>query len=147
MVVIGVEILLVGIKLECDKPVGRVAIRGGVREAKVRAVAPWGEFDIGGDDEGHALAVGIGAVELEHVDHEGGVEGGDPAPSVPEVEGLVEEDSAGKVGKGLIAAGGVLGNLDGTGVDGRGGDDHEGGVVGRVEGTPFFVEYSVAFGI
>ena len=75
MVVVGVEVLLHGVKFDGDELVGGVAVGGGVGEAEELAMAV--VRDGGGrrrDEERDAFA-GRVVLGTENVDEKGGVEG------------------------------------------------------------------------
>lgn len=138
VVVVGVEVLLHGVKLHGEDLVGAVAVGGGVGEAEKLAVAV--ERRGRGrrrDEEGDALA-GSFVLGTVHVYQKGSVERDDFSVEailvVPESEGGVEEDSAGAVGQGDVA-GAVWCYLERIQVDGGAGQHRERVEVGLVEGT------------
>ena len=139
MVVVGVVVLLHGVKLDGDDLVGGAAVGGGVGEAEKTAITVGRNRKRWRNEEGDAFTWGC-VVDAVHVDEEGGVEGDEFSIEfavivVPELEGFVVEDPAGVVGEDDVADA-VGGDLEGSEVDVGGGYDVEDGVVGVVEGAP-----------
>lgn len=138
VVVVGVEVLLHGVKFDGEDLVGAVAIVGGVREAEKLAVAVGrGGGGRRGDKEGDALAGSI-VFGTIHVYQKGSVERDglfvEAVFVVPESEGGVEEDSAGAVGQGHVACA-VWCYLERFKVDGGAGQHRERVEVRLVEGA------------
>ena len=74
MVVVGVEVLLLGVKFDGDEFVCGVTVGGGVGEAEELAVAVVRDGGRSRDEEGDAFA-GRVVLGTENVDEKGGVEG------------------------------------------------------------------------